>query len=109
MNQIGLDYYRKRLDKLDALLMEICAYRFNIIRDVAVYKANHDIQMMQPDRVTEIFATRTEYALELNLPTELVKELFGIILKYSCNEEDQIIDQINLTKGNETNEKCTDS
>ena len=47
----GLAPFRRRLDEIDAQLVDLLGERFQICREVAVHKAENEIDMMQPGRV----------------------------------------------------------
>ncbi len=47
----GLEPFRQRLDVIDDEIARLLGERFQICREVAVYKSEHEIPMMQPDRV----------------------------------------------------------
>ena len=50
----GLEPFRRRLDVIDDEIARLLGERFEICREVALYKSAHGIPMMQPDRVVEV-------------------------------------------------------
>ena len=64
----GLDPFRRRLDVLDDQIARLLGERFEICREVAVFKRANDIAMMQPDRVTEVRARYLARGHEAGLP-----------------------------------------
>ncbi len=49
----GLEPFRRRLDAIDDEIARLLGERFEICREVALYKSAHEIPMMQPDRVAD--------------------------------------------------------
>jgi 4-amino-4-deoxychorismate mutase len=87
-----LEPFRRRLDALDDELVRLFGERFNIIREVALYKREHDIPMMQPDRIAEVRARYLARGTELELPPDFTASLFDLLIAASCKLEDELID-----------------
>ena len=100
-----LSIFRKELDELDEKLMAILARRFEICREVALYKAEMDIPMMQPSRVAEVKHRATQRAAAAGLSEKFGSELYSLIISEACHMEDEIIKDaklihpVNLTTG----------
>lgn len=88
----SLDPYRRRLDALDDELTRLLGARFDVIREVASYKREHDIPMMQPDRVAEVRARYLARGAELEIPPDFTASLFDLLIAASCKLEDELID-----------------
>ena len=86
-----LSIFRKELDKLDEQLMDTLARRFAICRDVARYKEQMNIPMMQSGRVAEVKRRAAERALSAGLHEEFGRELYDLIIAEACNLENEII------------------
>jgi chorismate mutase len=84
--------FRKELDELDRRLMETLAQRFAICRQVAEYKAEHQIPMMQPARVLEVKKRAAERARAAGLTERFGLELYDLIIAEACRMEDEIIE-----------------
>jgi len=50
----GLEPFRQRLDGLDEEITRLLGERFEVCREIALYKRAHDVPMMQPDRVATV-------------------------------------------------------
>jgi chorismate mutase-like protein len=87
-----LEPFRRRLDALDDELVRLFGERFNIIREVALYKREHDISMMQPDRIAEVRARYLARGAELEIPPDFTASLFDLLIAASCKLEDELID-----------------
>jgi chorismate mutase len=84
--------FRKELDELDCRLMDTLAQRFAICRQVAEYKAEHQIPMMQPARVLEVKKRAAQRALAAGLTERFGLELYDLIISEACRMEDEIIE-----------------
>jgi chorismate mutase-like protein len=84
--------FRKELDELDCRLMETLAQRFEICRQVAEYKAEHQIPMMQPARVLEVKKRAAQRALAAGFSERFGLALYDLIISEACRMEDEIIE-----------------
>jgi chorismate mutase len=87
----GLEPFRRRLDVLDDEIARLLGERFDICREVAVYKSAHGIPMMQPDRVVEVRQRYLDRGAEANLPTDFSGDLFDLLIAATCKEEDELM------------------
>jgi chorismate mutase len=87
----GLEPFRRRLDVLDDEIARLLGQRFEICREVAVYKSAHAIPMMQPDRVEQVRARYLARGAEAKLPAEFSGDLFDLLIAATCKEEDELM------------------
>jgi 4-amino-4-deoxychorismate mutase len=87
----GLEPFRRRLDVIDDEIARLLGERFEICREVAVYKSAHRIPMMQPDRVEEVRARYLARGAEAKLPAEFSGDLFDLLIAATCKEEDELM------------------
>jgi 4-amino-4-deoxychorismate mutase len=87
----GLEPFRRRLDVLDDEIARLLGERFDICREVALYKSAHGIPMMQPDRVVEVRARYLARGSEAGLPDEFSADLFDLLIAATCKEEDELM------------------
>jgi chorismate mutase-like protein len=87
----GLEPYRQRLDELDNEIARLLGERFDVCREVAHYKREHDIPMMQPHRVEAVRARYLQRGEEVGLPTEFCERLFETLIGATCRLEDELI------------------
>lgn len=90
----GLDPYRSRLDVIDDEVARLLGKRFDICREVAVYKSEHEIPMMQPGRVEEVRARYLARGAEVDLPAEFMAALFDLLIAATCRAEDELMDRL---------------
>jgi 4-amino-4-deoxychorismate mutase len=73
----GLEPFRQRLDELDEQIVELLGERFSTCREIAIYKRDNEIPMMQPERVVQVrlrYLTRGAHA---GLPSDFAEALAG--------------------------------
>jgi len=88
----GLEPFRRRLDELDEQIASLFGERFQVCREVALYKREHGIPMMQPDRVAQVRERYLARGAEVELPEEFTSELFELMIGATCKLEDELID-----------------
>ena len=87
----GLEPFRRRLDQLDSEIAGRLGERFAICREIALYKREHDIPMMQPDRVVEVRSRYLARGAEVQLPADFTANLFELLIAATCRMEDELI------------------
>jgi chorismate mutase len=92
MSENGLGPFRNRLDLLDGEIARLLGERFEVCREVAHHKREHDIPMMQPERVVEVRERYLARGAEVNLPADFVEALFELLIGATCKMEDELID-----------------
>jgi chorismate mutase-like protein len=88
----GLEPFRRRLDEVDEQIARLFGERFEICREVAHHKREHEIPMMQPDRVAEVRGRYLTRGAEVNLPSDFCEQLFDVLIAATCKLEDELID-----------------
>jgi chorismate mutase len=91
MPAAGLEPFRRRLDVLDNEIARLLGERFDVCREVAAYKREHDIPMMQPERVVEVRERYLARGDEVSLPPEFTAALFELLIGATCKLEDELI------------------
>ncbi|HEV7528277.1 MAG TPA: chorismate mutase [Solirubrobacteraceae bacterium] len=89
----GLEPFRRRLDELDEQLVHLMGERFSTCREIALYKRDNDIAMMQPERVVEVRERYLSRGAEAQLPRDFSEALFDVLIAATCKMEDELIDQ----------------
>ena len=90
----GLESFRRRLDAIDDEIARLFGERFDVCREVAVYKSENQIPMMQPDRVEVVRARYLERGAEANLPEEFSGDLFDLLIAATCKAEDELMERL---------------
>lgn len=87
----GLAPFRARLDEIDAQLVDLLGERFQICREVAVHKSEHEIAMMQPGRVEIVRAHYLRHGAEVDLPADFTAGFFDLMIDATCRAEDELM------------------
>ncbi|HEY7890916.1 MAG TPA: chorismate mutase [Solirubrobacteraceae bacterium] len=87
----GLDEFRGRIDEIDGELLRLLGERFGVCREVAQYKREHQIDVMQPQRVQEVRARYLQQGGEANLPIDFTEALCELLIDASCRLEDELV------------------
>ena len=91
MSDNGLTQFRERLDPIDEEISRLLGERFEICREVAEYKSEHGIPMMQPARVAEVCARYLARGADAGLPEEFTAALFELLIGATCKLEDELM------------------
>jgi chorismate mutase len=88
----GLEPFRRRLDPIDEEIARLLGERFEICREVALYKSERGIPMMQPERVAEVRARYLARGADAELPSDFTAELFELLIGATCKLEDELME-----------------
>ncbi len=91
MSAAGLEPFRKRLDALDEQIAQLLGERFEVCREVAHYKSEHEIPMMQPERVAQVRARYLQRGFQADLPGDFTADLFELLITATCRMEDELM------------------
>jgi chorismate mutase len=90
----GLAPFRARLDEIDAQLIDLLGERFQICREVAVHKAENEIEMMQPGRVEIVRARYLQHGAGVDLPADFTAAFFDLMIDATCRAEDELMERL---------------
>ena len=89
----GLEPFRRRLDGLDEEITRLLGERFEVCREIALYKRAHEIPMMQPERVAEVRARYRARGAAVRLPPDFTIALFDLLIAATCRMEDELMER----------------
>ncbi len=89
---------RKRIDELDAILLEILSERMKIIHEIGWMKKNKEITVLQLQRWDAILKDRLSEAQKLHINPELVKKIYETIHSESIQIQIKILNEIKTLK-----------
>jgi chorismate mutase len=102
MSVAGLEPFRRRLDVIDEEIARLLGERFQICREVADYKSEHGIPMMQPDRVAVVRQRYLDRGAEVGLPEEFSAGFFELMIAATCKLEDELMAETAGAEGGES-------
>ena len=80
-----------QIDAIDDQIIDLLAERIDVIRAVGDVKARENIPSYLRDRVNEVQARCAERAKGKGVDPSLVKDLYTLLIEYSCALEEKII------------------
>lgn len=86
-----LEMLRDKIDNLDSYLLEIISERMDIVREIAEYKRENNLAIVQPSRWTEILESRLATGIRKQLTEKFVKELFHAVHKESIHHQTEVM------------------
>ncbi len=89
----GLDEFRARLNVIDEEWVKLLGERIQICREVAHYKREHGVPMMQSARVEAVKERCADLAVDHNVDPDFVRNLYAMIIRETCRVENEIIDE----------------
>ncbi|HTJ62566.1 MAG TPA: chorismate mutase [Alphaproteobacteria bacterium] len=81
--------YRQRIDALDAEIVALLGKRFDVIREVAIFKTKHGIHPIQPARIEEVVQRARAQAQKAGVDADLIEKLYRVIIQKACDEEEE--------------------
>jgi chorismate mutase len=99
MSAEGLEPFRRRLDAIDDEIARLLGERLQICREVAAFKSEHGIPMMQPDRIKVVRERYLARGAEHDLPREFSSDLFDLLIATTCRLEDELMDELAAAEG----------
>lgn len=89
----SLSALRKQIDTLDNDLMDLLTRRMRISREIAIYKKEHEMAVVQTGRYSEILDKRGAQGALCGMDAEFVKKIFEAIHEESVRQQMEIINK----------------
>jgi len=89
-----LEKYREDIDGVDNHLFELLAKRFDISKQIAKYKKEHEIPILQIERWEKVCAKRLAQAKELNIDVEFAEAFLKLLHEASIKKQEEEIKKI---------------
>lgn len=87
-----LDELRSEIDAIDFAFLDFLAQRMEVVRSIGEYKKDNNISILQMERWSEIYKTRTTKATELKISKAFVEQLINAIHQESIQQQKQIME-----------------
>jgi chorismate mutase len=84
----GFGLLRAKIDGYDRQIIKLLARRFKLIKEIGIYKASHNLPILDTRREKELLSTRREQAFGVRI--ELVENIFKIILDESHRIQEEL-------------------
>lgn len=89
----GLALLRKQIDETDDHLLELLTKRMRVSREIALYKREHNIGVVQTARYGEILDKRSTQGSLCGMSAEFVSKIYQLIHEESVRQQMEIINQ----------------
>jgi len=84
---------RSQLDGIDEQLLALLAERLDTCVQIALYKRDHDVPMMQPGRIALVHARAERFGLARGVEPGFLHRLYDEIIAEACRVEDAAMAQ----------------
>lgn len=84
---------RSQIDRIDNQLLDILSHRMRVAKDIAQFKKEHSMPVLQPGRYDAILSHRCAQGQALGMSADFIKELFEAIHGESIRTQMQHINQ----------------
>lgn len=82
-----LDNLRLQIDKIDSQLVDLLAERFELIKDIKLYKKAHGINKLDQARFDAMINSLRSKSVDLKLDPDMIEEIWQTIHKYSLKSQ----------------------
>ncbi|WP_239002352.1 MULTISPECIES: chorismate mutase [Photorhabdus] len=89
-----LQPHRESLDVINMQILALLSERMKICMKIAEIKAEQDIPMMQPQRITSLLAILRDKSTDFGLRSEYTESIFQQVIEETCRREEELIDQL---------------
>lgn len=89
----SLSELRKQIDEKDDQLVELIANRMNISKAIGIYKKEHNMQVLQTARYSEILDNRISAAEKMGIDSKCIKKIFEAIHEESVRQQIEILNK----------------
>lgn len=86
-----LERLRRMVDSIDEELLEVIAKRMRLIAKIGKYKSENNITIFQPQRLSEIRETRTEFGEKLQLEEDFIRKILKDLHDESIRFQTEIL------------------
>lgn len=90
-----LNLFRTSINNLDAQLIKLLGRRFSICLEVADYKKNHAIPMMQPNRIEDVKQRCKLLGEQFDVNCDFIDNLYTLIINEACRLESEAMNNCN--------------
>ena len=84
---------RKQIDALDDKIIEVLSKRMRISREIAEYKKEHNMAVVQPGRYDEIISKRGAQGILCGMSSDFMRSVFESIHEESVSQQIELINK----------------
>jgi chorismate mutase len=83
----NLSELRKQIDELDDQLVELISKRMRVSREIGTYKKEHNMQVLQASRYSEILEARINQAIKFGIDGDCMQKILEAIHEESVRQQ----------------------
>ena len=87
MTENKLENLRKEIDKIDSEIIQLLAKRFEIVKQIGVFKKENKISVVDNRRFQKVLEKVENIAEKQGISRDFTNDIYNIIHKYSCELE----------------------
>jgi 4-amino-4-deoxychorismate mutase len=89
-----LPTFRRQIDAIDDRLLALLGERFQVVRDVAAWKAPRGIPAIIPERVVEVRERCAAAAGDHGMEPDFVRRLYDLLIDEACRVEADLMSRV---------------
>lgn len=89
----SLNTLRQQIDELDNKLMDLLTKRMRISREIAVYKREHNMAVVQTSRYSEILDKRAAQGVLCGMDADFIKNIYELIHEESVRQQMEVLNK----------------
>jgi 4-amino-4-deoxychorismate mutase len=86
-----LEEYRREIDGIDEGIVGAFAKRISLCKEIAQFKKEHDIPMMQPERVAAVLARCATLAARHGIDPAFLTGIYTLVIEETCKIETDVM------------------
>lgn len=103
LKKTKLDIYRQALDKIDRQIIQLAAERSELIKKIAKYKKDNNLEIQDKKREHEALNNLLNFGKKNHIEPLLIKNIFKVLIRFSKKNQLKILTQSHiLTKRGKT-------
>ena len=87
MTENKLENLRKEIDKIDSEIIQIMAKRFEIVKQIGVFKKENKLDVIDNRRFQKVLEKVANIAEKQGISKDFTNDIYNIIHEYSCELE----------------------
>ncbi|MEZ7003336.1 chorismate mutase family protein [Streptomyces sp. AD55] len=90
-SEATIEDLRAELDAIDRQFLETLRSRIEKCVEIGHFKREHDVPMMQPQRIGVVQERAARYGAEHGISQEFLRALYDLVIAETCRVEDVVI------------------
>ena len=87
MTENKLENLRKEIDKIDSEIIQLLAKRFEIVKQIGVFKKENKLDVIDNRRFQKVLEKVANIAEKQGISKDFINDIYNIIHEYSCELE----------------------